>query len=148
MFTDFVTCETDQICFGCVCCFDCSSSSLKYDVSYFFCLKAIVINKYDMFYITQVRVFFFVCTRNESYTFLSFVFCACICWQGNMVEACITILYVNSTTEETWWSLQLGVGKKNIHIHQYWYGLSAKWVVKYRIWAKNPISCIPSLYEK
>ncbi len=79
-----------------------------------------------------VQVFFFFYTRNEYYIILSFVFYACICQQANTVRVYI-ILYnnVNSTTEETWWSLQSGVGKIYI-IYRYLYRLSAKWVVKYR----------------
>ncbi len=63
-----------------------------------------------------VQEYIFFWTRNEYYIILSFVFYAFICWWANTVRVYILILYVNSTTEETWWSLQIGVGEKNVHI--------------------------------
>ncbi len=149
MFSYCVSCESGQMCPGCGYCYDCLRKSIiqfKQDVSYLFCLKAVVMNKYYMFYIMLVQVFFFFCTRNDYYILLSFVFYTCICWQGNTVQVCVIILYVNFTSEETWWSLQLGVGK-NVHIYLYQYWLSAKWVVKHwhiRFGQKNPILCIPT----
>ncbi len=67
-----------------------------------------------------------------------------LCRWANMLRVCIIILYVNSTTEETWWSLQLGVGEKKyiyIRIGQ----MSCK-ISAYRILAKNRISCIPTFW--
>ncbi len=46
---------------------------------------------------------------------LSFVFYASICRRVSTGRVCIIILYVNSTTEETWWSLHRCC-KKNTYI--------------------------------
>ncbi len=87
---------------------------------------------------------FFFCSRNECYIILGFVFYAWICRRANTIRVCI-ILYVNSTSEETWQSLQLGVGKKytNISILVSIIGQMSCKISAYRISAKTPISCIP-----
>ncbi len=63
-----------------------------------------------------IQVFFSFFIRNEFYIIWSFVFYAFICQQANTIRVYIIILYVNSTAEETWWSLQLDVGKKYTYI--------------------------------
>ncbi len=42
-----------------------ATPSFKLEISYLYCLKVIVTNKYGMLYVTYVQVFFFFCTRNE-----------------------------------------------------------------------------------
>ncbi len=79
-------------------------SSFQQDISYLFCLKAIVI-----------QVFFFFCTRNEYYIMLSFVFCACICKHGRGMHN-NTVCKFNYRRHLMISAIRCG-GKKKIYIY-------------------------------
>ncbi len=76
-----------------------ASSILKLDVSYLFYLKAIVINKYDMFYISS-GIFLLLHKECMLHKFKLCILCLHL-MADNTVKVCVILLYVNSTTEET-----------------------------------------------